>query len=108
MDKLAQYFKERVGFDSIVRAEGFIAYRLQGDECWIYDIFVDPDFRKRGVATELAEQVEKIAINGGCKYLCGSTTPSSNGSTDSLKFILAYGMSLHSAGPNIVTLRKEI
>ncbi len=108
MEKLAQYLKERVGFDSIVTDKGFVAYRIEGEKCTIHDIYVHADFRKMGIATFLAQEVEAKAKESGCKFLYGSTHPESSGSTDSLKFILAYGLKLYSAGPNLVTLRKEI
>ena len=108
MDKLAQYLKEREGFDSIVTDKGFVAYRVQGTECWIYDIYVHADFRKMGIASFLAKEVEAIAKAAGCTTLCGSVAPKARNSTDSLKFQLAYGMKLHSSAENVVHLRKEI
>lgn len=108
MRRLAAYLKEREGFDSILRDEGFISYRIQGDECLIYDIFVSLDYRKKRIATELAEQVEKIAINSGCKYLSGTVIPTAKNSTESARFILSYGMKIHAAIPNAIVFRKDL
>ena len=108
MYQLASYLKEREGIDSLVTEKGFVSYIIAGEECYIKDIWVNKDFRKLGVAAALADQVVEIALKQGCKFLSGTVVPSATGSTDSLKVLLAYGFTLHSASNNFIVFRKEI
>lgn len=108
MHRLASYLKEREGFDSIVNEYGFIAYRIEGKECNIYDLFISPDYRRKNVATELAQQVEKIAVSRGCTHFTGTVFASARNATDSAKFILAYGLKIHGIVQNTILFRKEL
>lgn len=108
MHRLAAYLKEREGFDSIITDEGFAAYRIEGENCRIYDIFIEPDYRKKHVASEMVVDIEGIAKRAGCKYLCGSVITGSAQATESLKFILAYGLIIFSSDTSTITLRKDL
>jgi hypothetical protein len=106
--QLAAYLKEREGFDSIINDMGFASYRISGDECYIRDIFVYPDFRKSNVASEIADEIARIAIISGCKYISGSVSTLANGATDSTKVLLAYGFKIHSAIEGGILFRKDL
>lgn len=108
MHQLAAYLKEREGFDSIIKDEGFAAYRIEGDTCQIYDIFVHSDYRMKNIATEMAQEIEAIAKRSGCTYLTGTTITTGRNSTESVKFILSYGMKIHGTVQNAIIFRKEL
>lgn len=108
MNRLAKYLKEREGFDSIVTDEGFAAYRFDGEACWIYDIFVLEDYRRKSIAADMTREIERRARLAGCKYLYGTAVTKAKQATDSIKFILSQGLSLHSSSPECVTFRKEL
>lgn len=108
MHRLAAYFKEREGFDAIVTNEGFAAYRISGDECYIRDIWTDSDYRKKRVAADLADRIAEIAKKAGCKYLSGSVSTAAQNSTASTKVLLAYGFEIHSAVPGGIYFRKDL
>lgn len=103
-----QYIKEREGKDIIENENGFASFIIRGEECYIENIYVHPDFRKSKVASELANQVVEKAKECGCKFLTGSVRPSAMGSTDSLKVLLAYGFKLLSASQDAIIFVKEI
>jgi GNAT superfamily N-acetyltransferase len=108
MDRLAQYFREREDFDCILRDEGFATYKISGDECYIKDIFVSADYRKKGIAAEMADDIARIAIAKGCKYLTGSVCTTANGAHASLLVLLAYGFKIHSAVQYGIYFRKTL
>lgn len=108
MDHLAAYLKERENFDSLVREEGFASYQINGDECYIRDIWVHKDFRKKGIASELADDIARIAIVKGCKYLTGSVSTTALGATESLMVLFAYGFKIHSVVSYGIYCRKEL
>ncbi len=108
MQQLANYLKERQGVDSIIRDEGFATYKINGEECYIVDIWTAPDYRKRGVAAEMADDIARIAIAQGCKYLTGSIDVTTNGAHDSMLVLLAYGFRLHSAVNYGLFFRKSL
>ena len=95
---------------TIIETEkGFITYSFTDkDTCYIQDIFILPDFRKSNEATKLANQVVDIAKAKGCKKLLGSVVPSSKNSTDSLKVLLAYGMTLDSCTNDFILFSKSL
>jgi ribosomal protein S18 acetylase RimI-like enzyme len=108
MHQLAAYFKEREDFDSIVTDKGFATYAISGEECYIRDIWVSPDFRQFGIASALADQIAEIAKKANCKYLTGSVSTTAKGATVSTKILFAYGFSIHSAVPNGIYFRKDL
>lgn len=108
MHKIAAYFKEREGVESISFDGGFATYIISGEECYIRDIYVEKDYRNRYLASKMADEITKIAKKAGCKYLTGTVMPSANNSTDSVKVLLSYGFKLHSAIQNGIFFRKEI
>jgi|SRR5665213_848726 len=108
MHRLAAYLKEREDFDVISRDEGFADYRINGDECYIRSIFVFPDYRKKGIASEMADDIARIALSKGCKRLIGSVDTTTKNAHNSALVLLAYGFKLHSAVHGGVFFRKDL
>lgn len=108
MQHLAAYIKEIEDFDSIVMDIGFASYRISGDECYIRDIWINPDYRKSGVASSIADRIAEIAKQQGCKFLTGSVSINIKDPTTSAKVLLAYGFAIHSLLPNGIVFRKEL
>lgn len=108
MQHIASYFKEREDFDCLVTEEGFAAYKIFGDECYIRDIFIQADYRKRGFAAVLADTIAHIAKRKGCKYLTGSVSTLAKDPTTSTKVLIAYGFHIVKAVPDGIWFRKDI
>ena len=112
MKMYADYIKERLGDEIVIRDEGFATYRhtdFNGiASTYIIDIYVRPDFRKTKIASEMADEITKVACQMGSKQLIGSVVPSAKGSTDSARVLLSYGMSLHSCTNDFMLFKKEI
>lgn len=108
MNQLAAYLKERQGVDSIIREEGFATYKINGEECYIQDIFVYPDYRKKGIAAEMADDIARIAISQGCKYMTGSVDTTAKGAHESVLVLFAYGFKIHSAVQYGIFFRKDL
>lgn len=73
MSLFAAYLKEIEDFSVLSNEHAFLTYRKQVDgSYYIRDIYVHPDFRKSGVASELADQVIEMAKKDGAKKLVGS------------------------------------
>jgi GNAT superfamily N-acetyltransferase len=109
MSQYAEYLRERT-YDQIIETEkGFVTWRhLEEKRVYIVDIFVHRDFRGKGVASELADEVVKMAKKAGCKELIGIVAVAAKNSTDSIKVLLAYGMTLSGVTADGVIFRKEI
>lgn len=104
----ADYIKEREGRSILESKEGFMTYEIKGQECYIADVYIRPEFRKSGVASGFASQIEDIARKQGCKFLTGSVTPSLKGATESIIAQLKFGFKLHSSHEDFIILKKEI
>ncbi len=108
MQRLQRYLKEREDFDCLLTDEGFASYKITGEECYIRDIWVEPDFRKTGAASAMADIITAIAKKSGCKFLSGSVLVTANHSTESTMVLLAYGFKIHSVVQYGIFFRKEI
>jgi ribosomal protein S18 acetylase RimI-like enzyme len=110
MSLYAKYLTERTNDRILETGHGFIAYRILADQKSVYvtDIYVDTDFRNAGTASQLAEEVIKIAKKEGCTRILGAVIPSMKNSTDSLKFLVAYGMKVQSASNDFILMEKDI
>jgi GNAT superfamily N-acetyltransferase len=104
-----QYLKEREGKSVIECEDGFVTYNITNEgECFIQDLFIVEDARRKGLGTELIKKVESSASYKGAKYLSCGVCPLANNSTDSLQFALSYGFKLYSARQDYVILKKDI
>ena len=108
MTLFAAYLKEREGVNLLETDKGFAIYVITGNECYIRDIYVKPEFRKEKVASHLADLICEKAREAGCKVLTGSVCPTTKGSTASLQVLLGYGMRLHSATANLIIFIKDL
>jgi ribosomal protein S18 acetylase RimI-like enzyme len=109
MSLYADYLHERTDDLIAEREWGFATYRVMDPETvYIVDIFVRPEVRRSGAASELADEIAANARANGYKWLLGTVMPSTKGSTDSLKVLLAYGMTLWKAEDDAIWFRKPL
>lgn len=108
--KYAKYVKERTNDSIIENQYGFATYRYldDGKVVYIVDIYVDNHIRRDGHAKALADKICKEAKEKGAQYLIGTVAPSAKNSTVSMKVLMAYGMTLHSAQNDCIIFRKEL
>lgn len=104
----ANYRIEREGAIVIEDENGFAsAIRLEG-YMYIDEIYVIPEKRKSNIASNYADKIAIIAKEEGYKKLLGSVDPKANGSTNSIKALLAYGFELLNINGSLIYLQKEI
>lgn len=103
-----QYIKERLDKNILEDKHGFATYYFDGAYCYIEDIFVVEEKRTCGVAAQLADKITEIAKQKNCLALIGSVKPSANGSTTSVKVLLAYGFKLFKAQEDFVWFKKDL
>lgn len=106
----AQYILERTNDRILETPSGYATYRYlpDGQSVYIVDIFTLPEDRKRGDAAALADSIACEAKARGCTEMIGTVVPSTKGSTTSLKVLLGYGFTLHSASNDVIVFKKEI
>lgn len=112
MQMYRDYLRERLGDEMLEREEGFATYRYVSNygtpAVYIIDLYVRPDFRKTKVASEMADEIVKIAMRSGCKTLFGTVSTSAKNATDSIRVLLGYGMSFHSSNQDGLVFKKEL
>ena len=103
----AQYIKEREEKEIVENEFGFATYKIYGDAVYIEDIYVVPEMRKTGMAKTIVEQICFYAKERGAKKVFGSADVTANSSTDSIKFLLAFGATVHSVSGNLIYFSKD-
>ena len=104
----AQYKKEREGAYIIEDENGFATAIPLDDHFYIDEIFVAKGYRNQSFAATYADKLVEIARKLNYSKILGSVDVNANGSTTSLKVLLAYGMTLHSVDGNIIYFEKSI
>ena len=109
MSLYGDYLKERTNDQIYETEKGFATYRFIDDKTvYIIDIYVKPEDRKSGIASNISDYIVGLAKIRGCTKLLGTVVPSTKGCTNSLKALLAYGFELDSASQDIIILKKDI
>lgn len=109
MSLYGSYLKEKTNVHIVEDEKGFATYRYTEDGAvYIIDIYVTPDYRHSGVASEMADKIGTIAKRNGISRMYGSINLETKQCTDSLKVLLAYGFQLHSSSANFLLLSKEL
>ena len=102
------YIKELGNRDILETEKGFATYSFFEDSVYIEDIFVHPDYRNTNEASDMADEIGKIAKEKGYKKMIGSVVPGHKGSTTSIKVLLAYGFKLDGVNNNFILLKKDL
>ena len=110
MSLYANYITERTNDLIVETAEGFATYRYMNDgkSVYVIDIYTIPAARRAGYAFYLGDKIVAEAKLKGCTELLGTVQPSTRNSTDSIKFLIAYGMSISSSTNDFLVFRKDI
>lgn len=108
MSLFADYKREREGKHVIESSRGFIVYVKEKDCLYIEDIYVIPEMRRKRAATEMVDWVCAMAKESGLHKVMSSVVPSTKASDVSLRFVMNYGMKLHSAHSNIIFFAKGL
>lgn len=105
----SNYIREKTTDQIIETDKGFATYRYVDEKTvYIIDIYVLPDFRKSAVASTIADSIVEEAKKKGCNKLLGSVVPSNKNSTDSMRVLLSYGMTLESSSNDFILFKREI
>jgi GNAT superfamily N-acetyltransferase len=107
-DLWAEYKKEREGVMTLRHLDlGFAAYSIDGEECYLQEVYVVPEARQEGIGAELTDVVEGIAKEHGCKVLTTTVYKAANGVTVSTLAILKVGFEIHSwTDEKIIFMRR--
>lgn len=109
MELYTRYINERLNQRiHVEEGKGFIVYQIQGAELYLADIFVDKEYRNKGVLFDMVKKVRESAVEEGCTYATAGVAPPANGSTDSLMILLGCGFKLLEARANYIILKKEL
>lgn len=109
MSMYADYIKEREGFETIEVENGFATYkRLNEDEFYLRDIFVENEHRVNGIAKILSGSVAKIAKEAGATKLIGSVHLRGNGVEVSLLAVMGDGFKFSHSVDSMLYFVKDI
>lgn len=108
MSLYADYVFEREGFKTLEKESGFAIYRIEGEVCYIRDIYVKPEYRKKGLSYRIADEVCIFAKSADCKQLLGSVSLDLPSATASMKMLLGYGMEYLRTVGDMQYYKKEI
>lgn len=104
----AQYLIEKTERKILESEDGFITYEIEGEHCYIADIFVVKEKRLQGIAMKMCLQVGDIALKEGCKFIIGTVQVRDRESTESLNACLKMGMRLTRSDVNTIYLIREL
>lgn len=108
MSLWSEYFKERLDRETLETEEGFLTYKITGEACELFDIYVRPDKRREGVAWQLVNEVSRKALEAGAKRLIAYVWFDARSPEDSMQAQIAYGFKLHHSDGQKIILVKEI
>jgi predicted GNAT family acetyltransferase len=108
MSLYADYLKERENFEIIENEMSFASYQIQGESLYIKDIYILPELRGQGMATDLADQIVMIGKEKGCKFIIGTVSPKDPEATRNLKVLLAYGFHLFRSTEDLIYFMRDL
>lgn len=102
------YLKEREGIEVLEKEQGFATYKVRSHDCYIIDIYVVPEARKSGLASQMANEIAEIAKANGIKILTGSVDTRDKEALRNEKVLLAYGMRKAQQEDHMIYFYKEL
>ena len=104
----ALYIKEREGREIIEDERGFLSYLITKDQCYVVDVFVKKEHRRKGVTQEYFDRAKEIAKEKGCTYLLGSVCIAANKTNESMKWMLSIGYKVSYTQGSMIYFTMEL
>lgn len=110
MSLYSDYVKEREKKNVIENEHGFVKYKIDEKDKYMYleDMYIRPESRGKGFSKKMTDFLCLIAKDKGCTKLITSVVPSAENSHKSLLVILKYGGKLRSAYNDIIYFEKDL
>lgn len=109
MESLWAKYQKELG-DGIVleKDNGFIQYNISGKECFIQEMYVEPDQRHKGIGQILFNEVLEVAKKHGCSSLTSTVRVGKGDHTRTVLCGILLGMKILSVNNNVIVLIKEL
>lgn len=91
-EQLISYFDEEYGRKVISSKEGFIMYSIKGGECFISDLYSDPEYRNTFASKKLFSKVKEIAHQSGCHSITATVYTDEKRAEHSTRLVRCYAM----------------
>lgn len=105
---IAKYISEREGKRIIEDERGFIIYQINGDDCFLAEMFVQDQDRGGGAASDLLRHLYAAAQAEGCKAITATIYLADHGAMRTLSAALKRGFRVASANNNVLLILKEL
>ena len=107
------YIREKTNKKVLEIADkGFATYEYTtiGEDKAVYieDIYVIPELRETGLASEIANKIYAEAKELGCTYAVGSVNTNIEGTTVSMKVLMSHGMEFLKIDNELIWFYKGI
>lgn len=108
MSLWARYFLEREGVECIEEEYAVASYKIEGEVCYLQDVYIVPEKRQMGLASSIADRVGALAKEKGCKYLVSSVCFKDPHVDRNIKVLHGYGMSVLRGEGTMLYFKKEL
>lgn len=101
-------FFEELGTKVIETEYGWANYIFYGESCYVENVYIKPEFRKKGMASAIVDTIGKIAKENGCINLLTTTNTKKDGVERSIQVILSYGFKYLRSDEGSIWYFKEL
>lgn len=102
------YAKERQSLENIQTEAGFVLYKIIGEECFLAEVYVKPEFRNGDAIKELISRVSEIALLNKCKVLSATVHLSDQGNLRTIKAALKLDFYIARAENNVIVIARHL
>lgn len=102
----SKYIKSRFGYEILETEESFVIYKINNDECFIVDAFVEK--KQQGKGKELLKNLIQIALEKKCNHITASIYLDDPNSSKTLLSALHSGFKVLRSDANSLLILKTI
>lgn len=103
-----EYIRDREKKQIIEDENGFLIYKINGDECFLAEAFVSERSRGSSTLSDLLRHLFASAKAEGCKSVCAMIDLADGGAMRTLSAALKRGFKVVVANNNVLLISKEV
>lgn len=108
MELYREYIKERENSNLLVNENGWLSYKVNGQECFIVDMFIKKESRGTGLLDKMISDLKDIALLSQCEIIVANIHLNDKGANHTLKAAFKLDFSVVRADHNIIVIVKQI